>query len=195
VSAVVLEHDDEVACALLTEELIFGTTRLLDIDEAPRGGKALLVRSTASTVAMPRSVQLYRVGSEGDWRAYRRERIAVEAGFGTDAVAAAAMVDALRTRVDRLGLGLYMARDEDRLVGAVGRFRLPNEPWARLQEVDVFPPWRGQGYGDAMLAAILEQLAKAGCTMVVVGADDDDWPMPWYRRRGFRDIARVPLTR
>ncbi len=186
---------DEATWAPLSEELLVGTTRLLGADEAPGGGKALLVRSTADPVAASRAVQLHPVSFEDDWREYERERIAVEAGFGIDAAAAQAMVDALRARVNRLGLGLYLARDEDRLVGAVGQLRLLTRPWARLQEVDVFPAWRGQGYGDAVLAAMLGLLASEGSTMAVVGADEDDWPLSWYRRRAFRDVARVPLTR
>jgi GNAT superfamily N-acetyltransferase len=66
--------------------------------------------------------------------------------------------------------------------------------WARLAEIDVFPAWRGRGYGDAVLAAIVDRLAGEGCTMLVVGADEDDWPLSCYRSRGFRDVARVPLT-
>jgi len=57
-----------------------------------------------------------------------------------------------------------------------------------LQEVDVFPSWRG--YGDALLAAVLELLVAEGSNTVVVGADEDDWPLTWYRRRGFCDVAR-----
>ena len=59
----------------------------------------------------------------------------------------------------------------------------------------MFPLWRGQGYGDALLAAVLEVLAREGSRTVVVGADEDDWPLSWYRTRGFHDSARVPLTR
>lgn len=44
----------------------------------------------------------------------------------------------------------------------------------RLQEVDDFPGWRGHGYGDALLAAVLTLLVVDGCTSVVVGSDEDD---------------------
>jgi GNAT superfamily N-acetyltransferase len=83
------------------------------------------------------------------------------------------------------------------LVGAGGSFRLPgpDQACARLQEIDVFHSWRGRGYGDGLLAALIARLRDQGCATVVVGADEDDWPLHWYRRRGFRDAARVRLTR
>jgi len=38
-------------------------------------------------------------------------------------------------------------------------------------------------------------LSAEGVSTVVVGADEDDWPLSWYRRRGFRDTVRVSLDR
>jgi ribosomal protein S18 acetylase RimI-like enzyme len=63
---------------------------------------------------------------------------------------------------------------------------------ARLQEVDVFPGHRGNGYGEAALTAICAQLASEGLRDIIVGAEEDDWTLSWYRRRGFHDVARVP---
>ncbi len=151
------------AWALGTEQLLFATKGFLGPDERLGSGKALLVRPTAEPVAAARAVQLHPVESDDDWREYQQERIAVEAGFGIGEATARAMVDALRARGDRLGLGLYLAWDEDRLVGAVGRFRLPGWPCARLQEVDVFPAWRDQGSPSS----------RGGCP-----APRSRWPQP-----------------
>lgn len=76
-------------------------------------------------------------------------------------------------------------------MGAVGRFQLPNRPWARLQEVHVFPAWRGQGYtarepadsngqpawGDHIgeLQRIRAELTRAE-TNRVAGGVDVIWP-------------------
>lgn len=188
---------DESAMALLTERRLFAATRVLGVLEAAGGGKALLVHPTAAGVAAQGRVSLRPVRSEQDWRDYEDQRVVVEAGFGVDAARARAMVEALRERGRHLGLVVYLASDGEQVVGAVGCFRLPapHGRWARLQEVDVFPSCRGLGYGDALLAAVLELLVAGGSHTVVVGADEDDWPLGWYRRRGFRDVARVPLTR
>ncbi len=197
VAVVPIRQLDERAMALMTEQRLVAATRLLGDLEAAGEGKALLVHPTAAVLPARARVSLQPVLSGQDWRDYENQRVVVEAGFGVDAVRALAMVEALRERSRRLGLVLYLASDAEQVVGAVGCFRLPppHRQWARLQEVDVFPSWRGRGYGDALLAAVLELLVTGGSDTVVVGADEDDWPLTWYRRRGFRDVARVPLTR
>lgn len=185
---------EEAALALLSEQLLFpGDTR-----RAPAVGpaKVLLTRPTAGPLLARRRVRLEAAVSDQDWVEYEQQRLVVEAGFGVVASEARSMVAALRTRQHERNLQLYLARNVATLVGAIARFRLPTQPaCGRLQEVDVFSPWRGSGYGDGLLAAILETLAGEGCTLAVVGADEDDWPLAWYRSRGFQDSARVPLTR
>jgi predicted N-acetyltransferase YhbS len=183
--------------ALATERWLHPGAHELSPDDAIGRGRSLLVRDVGEPLRTRMSVSLRRVVSEQHWALYLDRRIAVEAGFGIEPDQAARRVRALRDRTVSTGLDLYLARDERRVVGAVGRFRLPvpDRPWARLQELDVFPEWRGVGYGDALLSAAIGLLNDEGCKAVVVGADEDDWPAAWYRRRGFRDVARVPLTR
>lgn len=183
--------------ALATEQWLHPEARVLRSGGPSEIGKALLVRDVAEPFRTRRSVTLRRVASPMHWHVYEDQRIKVEAGFGVAPDDASRRVQQLREGTERTGIDLYLARDEGRLVGAVGRFRLPvpDRPWARLQEIDVFPDWRGHGYGDALLSAVIGLLNDEGCSTVVVGADEDDWPVHWYRRRGFRDAARVPLTR
>jgi GNAT superfamily N-acetyltransferase len=183
--------------ALATEQWLYPDARALNGDAAGVCGKTLLVRSVDEPFRTRMSVSLRRIASAQHWRVYEDQRIIVEAGFGVSAEEAVRRVRQLREGTERTGIDLYLAHDHRRLVGAVGRFRLPvpDRPWARLQEVDVFPSWRGFGYGDALLAAVIGLLNDEGCASVVVGADEDDWPLHWYRRRGFRDALRVPLTR
>jgi ribosomal protein S18 acetylase RimI-like enzyme len=50
---------------------------------------------------------------------------------------------------------------------------------------------RGRGYADALLARTLTLAAEAGCDLVVLEADADDWPRDWYARRGFRVVGSV----
>lgn len=189
--------ETDTAMALATEQWMHPGARVLGAQEAIDRGKALLVRGVDEPLRTRMSVSLRRVASSRHWQLYEDQRIEVEAGFGVDADEAARRVRQLREGTERTGLDLYLAHDDRRLVGAIGRFRLPvpDRPWARLQEVDVFPEWRGIGYGDALLSAAIGLLNDEGCSTVVVGADEDDWPLHWYRRRGFRDAVRVPLTR
>ena len=189
--------ETESAMALATEQWLHPEVRVLRPEEPVGPGKALLVRDVAEPLRTRMSVSLRRVASPLHWRIYEDERIKVEAGFGVAPEEAVRRVQQMREGTERTGVDLYLARDERRLVGAVGRFRLPvpDRPWARLQEVDVFPDWRGLGYGDALLSAVIGLLNDEGCAAVVVGADEDDWPVDWYRRRGFRDAGRVARTR
>jgi predicted N-acetyltransferase YhbS len=190
-------NEIESAMALATERWLHPESYELRSSVPTGVGKALLVRGLDEPIRTRRSVSLRRIASSQHWQLYLEERIKVEAGFGVSSEEATRRVRQLREGTERTGIDLYLARDDREVVGAVGRFRLPvpNRPWARLQEVDVFPGWRGFGYGDALLSAVIGLLNDEGCTAVVVGADEDDWPVDWYRRRGFRDVARVPLTR
>jgi GNAT superfamily N-acetyltransferase len=172
--------------AVQSERALFPHTRELAPDD-PAIGKTLLTRPTGEPLPARATLVLTPIVSEADWSRYERARIEVEAGFGVGPDEARAMVGALR---ERGGLSLFFA---DPVVGAVGYF--VTSAGARLQEVDIFPAWRGKGYGDALLAAVLQHLADRGIETAIIGADEDDWPLGWYRRRGFTPVARVTLSR
>lgn len=171
--------------AVRSERRLFPHTRELAPDD-PAVGKTLLVRSTREPFPARRTLTLTPIASEAGWSRYEQARIEIEAGFGVGPDEARAMVGALRQRP---GISLFFADP----AGAIGYFGQNGA--ARLQEVDVFPAWRGKGYGDALLAAVLRHLADHGVETAIIGADEDDWPMGWYRKRGFAPIARVTLSR
>ncbi|MBT0769427.1 GNAT family N-acetyltransferase [Kineosporia sp. J2-2] len=176
--------------ALESERRLFPATHELTDPTTP--GKSLLTRATHPATT---ELSLTPISGEADWARYERFRIEVEAGFGVGPELARAMVTTLRERTVHLGLTMLFARTTGDVVGAVGFFRLTDPAWARLQEVDVFPAWRGRGFGNALLSAVSAHLAGIGVGTSVVGADEDDWPLSWYRRRGFTVVTRVPLSR
>ncbi|MFD2090664.1 GNAT family N-acetyltransferase [Blastococcus deserti] len=144
-----------------------------------------------------RSLRLLPLDADNRWARYTRERIAVEAAFGLDEPGARELVAQARARTRRLGLRMWLATDVgERVVGGIGGFFLPapHAAVARLQEVDVFPEYRGAGLGDALLEAARRRLAHDGARSLVVAADEDDWPLGWYRRRGFLPVLRVAAT-
>lgn len=49
---------------------------------------------------------------------------------------------------------------------------------------------RGKGHGDALVAEALAVAGAAGCDVVGLDADADDWPRKWYARRGFVEVSR-----
>lgn len=157
-------------------------------------GKVLLTRDTLGSFAS-RGLALLPCESDEQWSRYEDERIPVEASFGLDEASARALVRRVRRRIDLLGMRLWLAADQvnDGIVGGIAAFRYPEgaSPAARLQEVDVFPAYRGQGYGAELLEGLRQLLVHEGVSTLVVGADEDDWPLNWYRRLGFRDVMRV----
>jgi ribosomal protein S18 acetylase RimI-like enzyme len=181
------------------KELAFGTERAVRPDaveiaaDSAEAGKALLVRDTSVPFG-PRALTLVACTSDELWARYEEARVVVEAAFGLDAAAARAMVRRMRERAGAIGLRLWLATGEpDGVVGGIGAFRYPGPTAraARLQEVDVFPAHRGRGLGTALLEGVRRVLVAEDVATMVVGADEEDWPLDWYRRLGFRQVVRV----
>jgi uncharacterized protein (DUF952 family)/GNAT superfamily N-acetyltransferase len=80
-----------------------------------------------------------------------------------------------------------VVREAGRVVAA-GQLRVVGAT-AAVESVMTDPAARGRGYADAVLARILNGAADAGCDLVVLEADADDWPRQWYARRGFEVVG------
>lgn len=187
-----MELRGDAATAVASERIIFPGVRVL-AGQHTGAAKALLTRATSAIPATDPPVALRRIARRAQWRRYEERRISVEAGFGVGQEQARAMVATLRGEQERIGLDVFFAEHLGEEVGAIARFSMPppNHHWARLQEVDIFPAWRGNGLGTSMLLAMIGLLFEEGSTMVAVGADEEDWPLKWYQRHGFRIVARV----
>ncbi|MFI8990642.1 GNAT family N-acetyltransferase [Streptomyces antimycoticus] len=62
---------------------------------------------------------------------------------------------------------------------------------AQIEEVATAEPYLRRGHADAVLTAALRRAAAAGCGLRFLVADQDDWPLHWYGRRGFTAIGRT----
>jgi GNAT superfamily N-acetyltransferase len=178
--------------ALRTERVLHPGCAVLSEQDAAVG-KALLARD-ASTPFQRSALALLDCDSDERWALYEDHRVLVEKQFGLDEAAARSLVRWTRERGVRLGLQLWLATaDSGVLVGGIGAFRPAHDvaSASRLQEVDIFPPHRGHGHGAALLEAVRLRLDSQGVRVLIIGADEDDWPLRWYRRLGFRDVARV----
>jgi uncharacterized protein (DUF952 family)/ribosomal protein S18 acetylase RimI-like enzyme len=82
-----------------------------------------------------------------------------------------------------------VVREEGEVVAA-GQLRVDGAT-AVVESVLTDRAARGRGYADAVLARILDLAAVAGCDLVVLEADADDWPRHWYARRGFEVVGSV----
>jgi uncharacterized protein (DUF952 family)/ribosomal protein S18 acetylase RimI-like enzyme len=80
-----------------------------------------------------------------------------------------------------------VVREDERVVAA-GQLRIDGAT-AAVESVMTDPDARGRGHADAVLARLLTLAADAGCDLVVLEADADDWPREWYARRGFRVVG------
>lgn len=191
-AASVLAVRDFAEVALLTERALRPDCVALGDHDAVVG-KALLARD-ASTPFGPWSLNLQACDSDAGWALYEDHRVPVESEFGLGEAEARALVRLTRERVARLGLRLWLATDDGgQVVGGIAAFRHSQGATlaARMQEVDVFPAHRGEGLGTALLESVRLHLRSQGVAVLIIGADEDDWPVAWYRRLGFRDVARV----
>ncbi len=189
--------DDESALALATEQQIYDVVEPLGDSDRIGRAKVLLARGLSPPIVPDRQITLRPIATEESWNRYADERVAVEADFGVTESRARAMVDELRQRAKRVGMTLFFAVAGHDVVGAIGHFKVsvPHGDCVRLQEVDIFPQWRGRGYGTSMLLEMLHHVAIQGCITAVIGADEDDWPLDWYRRHDFFDVLRVRSAR
>lgn len=178
--------------ALLTERALRPECIALT-EQDPVVGKILLARD-ASAPFSPCSLSLQTCDSDHLWALYEDYRVPVERELGLDEAAARALVRRTRERAVHLGLQLWLATaGAGQIVGGIAAF-CPDQDGmsaARIQEVDVFPPHRGHGLGRALLEGVRLHLSSQGVRTLIIGADEDDWPLNWYRRLGFRDVARV----
>lgn len=62
---------------------------------------------------------------------------------------------------------------------------------AAVDSVLTDPVARGRGFGDAVLARVVNLAVEAGCDLVVLEAAAADWPREWYARRGFETVGSV----
>ena len=174
--------------ALASEALLFGAVQ--PADAAP--GKWLL-----GLVARPslRAPALHLIHSEDDWQHYLALRVEVERAWGMDPTGTAVMVRAMRERQRRLPIDWAFLRVNGQAVGAIGLLRFMHGASAcgRLQDVDIFPAFRHQGYGNMLLDAVQAwaQNEPRPVKQLFVAADEDDWPLAWYERRGFMRLVRV----
>jgi GNAT superfamily N-acetyltransferase len=62
---------------------------------------------------------------------------------------------------------------------------------AQVEDVVVLQPFRGRGYGRAIVAAATRAALEASPSLVFIVADADDWPKGLYERLGFATAGAV----
>jgi N-acetylglutamate synthase-like GNAT family acetyltransferase len=81
------------------------------------------------------------------------------------------------------------ARDENGTIASWADLYLdPDQGIAQIEDVMTAEAHTRRGYADTVLATALRE--AAGCGLVFLLAEADDWPRTWYARRGFTPIGR-----
>ena len=60
---------------------------------------------------------------------------------------------------------------------------------AQVENVNTLPEWRRRGFARAVVLDAVGSAREAGCELVFLLADRDDWPRDFYERLGFTIIA------
>ncbi|MGL4573865.1 MAG: GNAT family N-acetyltransferase [Burkholderiaceae bacterium] len=185
-----LDLNDAAHAALQSEKLLFGS-----VVEMPQGteNRALLVWQTTPAAQTVQNAQFIEIADDAAWQRYTQARIRIEEGFGVTALGAAQMVAHMRASAKLHPIRWYFLRTGGAEIGAIGRyiFEHASKRYMRLQDVDVFPEYRGHGYGNLLLAAAQSLAVTQDSDFLIVGADEDDWPLAWYMRKGFVRVATV----
>jgi GNAT superfamily N-acetyltransferase len=63
---------------------------------------------------------------------------------------------------------------------------------AEIDGVATWPEHRGRGYGDALVAACVDEAIARGVPHLHLEALQEDWPRLWYARRGWAELG--PFT-
>lgn len=67
---------------------------------------------------------------------------------------------------------------------------------AQIEDLATLPEYRGRGYASALVLHALREARRAGCDLVFLVADAEDWPKALYGRLGFVELGRyVKLMR
>lgn len=77
----------------------------------------------------------------------------------------------------------FVVREDDRVIAWARLWVRGAE--AQIEDVVVLAPWRGRGYGRAIVAAATRAALEAAPTLLFIVADADDWPKDLYTRLGY----------
>jgi ribosomal protein S18 acetylase RimI-like enzyme len=61
---------------------------------------------------------------------------------------------------------------------------------AQIEDLATLSQHRGRGYASALVLHALQEARRAGCDLVFLVADAQDWPRALYRRLGFDELGR-----
>ena len=107
-----------------------------------------------------------------------------------DSRALAQLVEFSRRESRACGDRLLGVRSSDGQLVAISKLRGDGRT-AQVEDVYTVPEARGRGFGRALVTRAVELARDAGHDLILINADDNDWPKKLYARIGFRPLARL----
>lgn len=80
---------------------------------------------------------------------------------------------------------VFAVWDDRRIVAWARLWTRAGGDEAQVEDVVVLAPWRGRGYGRAVVAAATRAALEASPSLLFIVADADDWPKRLYERLGY----------
>jgi N-acetylglutamate synthase-like GNAT family acetyltransferase len=134
-----------------------------------------------------------RITTLQDWQFYYRSRVVIESAYGITAFQVYYMIKRMKLLMKKFNIIWYFLERQGVKVGAIGiyYFSFENINFVRLQDIDIFPEFRRFGYGNSLLDLLLLYMLEQKIQHIFVGAEQNDWPITWYQRRGFQKICGI----
>jgi ribosomal protein S18 acetylase RimI-like enzyme len=171
---------------------------VLDVEEAPRLTPELVAagyREEGTVVmALTRSPERAETTT-----AVRPERVPLEALREADAVGweerypnlpgdvARQLFERRYATATACDLTTHVARADGAVAAWCNLYRVGRD--AQVESVNTLSAWRRRGFARAVVLDAIATAREAGCDLVFLLADRDDWPRDFYERLGFAVIA------
>ena len=97
------------------------------------------------------------------------------------------LVERRATTATACDLSSHAVRADGMLVAWCHLYRVGRE--AQVESVNTLARWRGRGFATAVVLDAVALARDAGCDMVFLVADREDWPRYLYERLGFATIG------
>lgn len=88
---------------------------------------------------------------------------------------------------ETIGARHFAARMDGRIVSGCDLYVMDGV--GQIEDVDTFEEAQNKGLARAVVGSAAAAAAEAGCDLIFLNADDDDWPKELYRKLGFETIG------
>ncbi|MBO9668474.1 MAG: GNAT family N-acetyltransferase [Bdellovibrio sp.] len=176
-------------------ELIKQTERMIQsLHTPPRGTRpgAIAMWKDLATTSSATKLLLHEVTSTSDFMELFDLRLSYEGYSDEYSKEVHDSLEFARHGQNILGAKWYLleASPED-FVGEIGLipFEFGEVKIGRLQNVEIHPDQKGNGYGNELLALLENEARKLELRALCLKARPDDWPVEWYKKKGFQIVG------